>query len=60
MTVCDRILVLSRRKLVQTFFRGDWSEQDILATAFSEFAASGRAAQHHGHTNAVLQEESSR
>lgn len=40
-TVCDRILVLSDRKLVRSFDRKDFSEQDILAAAFSEFTASG-------------------
>ena len=39
-TVCDRILVLSDRKLVRSFERKDFSEQDILAAAFSEFTAS--------------------
>jgi len=39
-TVCDRILVLSDRKLVRSFERNDFSEQDILAAAFSEFTAS--------------------
>lgn len=37
MTVCDRILVLSDRKLVRTFERGGWSETEILAAAFQEF-----------------------
>ena len=40
MTVCDRILVLSDRKLVRSFARNEFSEQDILAAAFSEFTAS--------------------
>ena len=39
-TVCDRILVLSDRKLVKSFERSDFSEQEILAAAFSEFTAS--------------------
>ena len=39
-SVCDRILVLSDRKLVRSFERNDFSEQDILAAAFSEFTAS--------------------
>lgn len=39
-TVCDRILVLSDRKLVKELQRNDFSEQDILAAAFSEFTAS--------------------
>jgi ribose transport system ATP-binding protein len=39
-TVCDRILVLSDRKLVSAFERSEFSEQNILAAAFSEFTAS--------------------
>ena len=39
MTVCGRILVLSDRKLVKEFERGNWSETEILATAFQEFAS---------------------
>jgi hypothetical protein len=34
------MLVLSDRKLVRSFERNDFSEQDILAAAFSEFTAS--------------------
>lgn len=34
MAVCDRVLVLSARKLVREFRRGDWSETKILAAAF--------------------------
>ena len=41
-TVCDRILVLSNRKLVRSFARSEFSEPDILAAAFSEFTASVR------------------
>jgi ribose transport system ATP-binding protein len=37
MTLCSRILVLSDRKLVRVFERGEWSEKDILAAAFQEF-----------------------
>jgi len=37
MTVCNRILVLSDRKLVKEFTRGEWSEKDILEAAFQEF-----------------------
>jgi ribose transport system ATP-binding protein len=44
MTVCDRILVLSARKLVQTFLAGNWSEQDILHAAFSELTAGNKYA----------------
>lgn len=37
MTVCSRILVLSDRKLVKIFERGEWSDTEILAAAFQEF-----------------------
>ena len=39
MTVCDRILVLSGKKLVKIFSRDNWSEAEILSAAFSELAA---------------------
>jgi ribose transport system ATP-binding protein len=42
-TVCSRIVVMSGRKLVQTFERGEWSETEILTAAFQEFT-SDRAA----------------
>ena len=37
-SLCDRILVLSNRKLVAEFHRSDWSQQRILAAAFSEYS----------------------
>ena len=37
-SLCDRILVLSKRVLVAEFRRGSWSQQKILAAAFSEYA----------------------
>ena len=37
-SLCDRILVLSKRVLVAEFHRGDWSQQEILAAAFSGYA----------------------
>lgn len=43
MAVCDRILVLSDRKLVKIFERGDWSETAILAAAFQEFTHTSSA-----------------
>jgi ribose transport system ATP-binding protein len=43
MTICDRILVLSDRKLVKTFERGEWSEAEILAAAFQEFSPKSAA-----------------
>lgn len=42
MTICDRILVMSHRKIVAEFQRGHWSETGILAAAFQEFT--GRTA----------------
>ena len=35
--LCDRIIVLSNRKHVASFKRGNWSHDDILAAAFSEY-----------------------
>ena len=40
-SLCDRILVLSNRVLVAEFHRGNWSQQEILAAAFSEYAREG-------------------
>ena len=37
LTVSDRIAVLSAGKLAATFSRGDWTEDRIMAAAFSEF-----------------------
>ena len=36
-SLCDRIIVLSKRKLVREFHRSDWSQEAILAAAFSEY-----------------------
>ncbi len=36
--LCDRILVLSNRKLVASFDRGEWTNEAILHAAFSEYA----------------------
>jgi len=41
MAMCDRIGVMSAGRLVAIFERGEWSEQSLLAAAFSD--ASGRA-----------------
>lgn len=38
MALCDRIGVMSDGKLVATFSRGEWSEEAIVAAAFSEYA----------------------
>ena len=37
-SLCDRILVLSKRVLVAEFHRSNWSQQEILAAAFSEYS----------------------
>jgi ribose transport system ATP-binding protein len=42
LAICDRIAVLSAGRLVATFVRGNWSEDRILAAAFSEHARSLR------------------
>ena len=36
-SLCDRIIVLSNRKLVTEFHRSNWSQEEILAAAFSEY-----------------------
>jgi ribose transport system ATP-binding protein len=38
MAVCDRIGVMSAGRLVQTFERGAWSEEALLAAAFSGYS----------------------
>lgn len=35
--LCDRILVLSNKKAVATFERGQWSKEKLLEAAFSEY-----------------------
>ena len=40
LAICDRIAVLSAGRLVETFARGDWSQDRILAAAFSEHTKS--------------------
>ena len=37
-SICDRILVLSNRKLAREFQRKDLRQEDVLAAAFSEYA----------------------
>ncbi|EJN01813.1 ABC-type sugar transport system, ATPase component [Herbaspirillum sp. YR522] len=37
MQVCDRIAVMSAGRIVDTFARGDWSQERILAAAFSGY-----------------------
>jgi ribose transport system ATP-binding protein len=43
MAVCDRILVLSNRRLVKAFERGEGSEASILEAAFQEYTSAGRS-----------------
>jgi ribose transport system ATP-binding protein len=43
MALCDRIAVISAGRLVTTFARGEWSEEAIVAAAFSEYADRGKA-----------------
>lgn len=38
MALCDRIAVLSDGRLVATFARGEWTEEAIVAAAFSAYA----------------------
>ncbi len=46
MAICDRILVMSNRRMVGAFDRRAWSEQDILAAAFSEYSGRGNSSGH--------------
>jgi len=43
LALCDRIAVMSAGRLVATFTRGNFSEELILAAAFSEYAQRGKA-----------------
>lgn len=47
MTICDRILVMSNRRMVGSFDRDEWSERDLLSAAFSAYGrrqdSTGRA-----------------
>ena len=43
LTLCDRIAVMSAGRLVATFERGDWSQERIMAAAFSGHLAAGGA-----------------
>lgn len=40
MSLCDRIGVMSAGELVQIFERGEWTEEALLAAAFSTYATS--------------------
>ena len=37
MAICDRIAVMSAGRLTATFSRGEWSEEKIMAAAFSNY-----------------------
>jgi ribose transport system ATP-binding protein len=41
MLLCDRIAVLSAGRLVETFERGSWSQEKLLAAALAGYAAGG-------------------
>jgi ribose transport system ATP-binding protein len=43
MAVCDRIAVMSAGRLVATFSPGQWSEEKIIAAAFSQYVGVARA-----------------
>jgi len=47
MALCDRIGVMSDGRLVTTFARGDWSEDAIVAAAFSGYAGRRDGARPH-------------
>ncbi len=38
MALCDRVAVISAGRLVSIFRRGEWTEETIVAAAFSEYA----------------------
>jgi ribose transport system ATP-binding protein len=42
MLLCDRIAVLSAGRLVETFDRGTWTQEKLLAAAFAGFAEARR------------------
>jgi ribose transport system ATP-binding protein len=37
MAVCDRIMVMSAGRVAATFGRGEWSQEKIMAAAFSQY-----------------------
>ncbi len=41
MAICNRILVMSAGRVAGTFERGAWSEEAVMAAAFSEYVTSG-------------------
>jgi ribose transport system ATP-binding protein len=40
MAICNRIMVLSAGRVTEIFERGQWSEEGIMAAAFSEYVGS--------------------
>ncbi|MDQ7973613.1 MAG: ATP-binding cassette domain-containing protein, partial [Rhodocyclaceae bacterium] len=46
MAMCDRIGVMSGGRLVAVFERGSWTEQSLLAAAFSDATAAAQPATH--------------
>ena len=42
MAICSRIMVLSAGRVAGTFNRGQWSEEDIMAAAFSEYVGASQ------------------
>ena len=46
MAICNRILVMSAGKVAGTFERGRWSEEAIMAAAFSEYVQTSEADAH--------------
>jgi ribose transport system ATP-binding protein len=44
MSICDRIAVMSAGTLVQTFERGEWTEENLLAAAFALHRGAGTTA----------------
>jgi ribose transport system ATP-binding protein len=53
MEICDRIAVMSNGALVRTFERGQWSEQALLAAAFSAFGGAPNGATRLGSSDTV-------
>jgi ribose transport system ATP-binding protein len=48
MAVCQRILVLSAGRVAGTFARGQWTEEAIMAAAFSEYVKTPGGAEAYG------------
>lgn len=48
MLICDRIAVISDGRLVETFARGEWTEERLLAAAFRGYAGAATKATESG------------